>query len=70
MLMYVYHVFLAFSHLFAFSSKFFLTYKRVWVDPMNLIQVLKALAINKKYLEYNNVIIFLIKAIPTSHGEP
>jgi len=40
------------------------------VNPMNLIQVLKALAINKKYLEYNNVIFFLIKAIPTSHGEP
>jgi hypothetical protein len=42
----------------------------MWVDPMNLIQVLKALAINKKYLEYNNVIFFLIKAILTSHGEP
>jgi hypothetical protein len=47
-LMYVCHVFLAFSQLFASSSKFFQTHKMVWVDPMNLIQVLKALAINKK----------------------
>jgi hypothetical protein len=68
--MYVCHVFLAFSNHLLSAPSFFQTHKRVWVDAMNLIQVLKALAINKKYLEYNNVISFLIKAIPTSHVEP